>query len=703
MSIDKRDSTNLDVFSGKLDFGVYVGRITSVLDTLYMGRLEVAIIGPGVPGNDDSKAEVITVHYVSPFYGVSSIKFEGANPGNYEDVQKSYGFWMIPPDIGTKVLVIKAKGFSHGWWIGCIQDEYQNHMVPGIAASSNVIVSNEQALKYGTTYLPVAEFSKTTDKKGSLDPNKQLKPVHPFADRLLAQGLLLDNIRGVTSSNARRETPSAVFGISTPGPLDPNGKKVPIGYKGAKFNVPITRLGGTQFVMDDGDIFGENELVRLRTRTGHQILLHNSSDLIYIANAAGTAWIEMTGNGKIDIYAADSVSIHSEADFNFRADRDINLEAGRNINLKSIQDTHIETVNDFSILVTGDGKISVKGNFDKMVNQDYKLSVTKDINLATGGIARLSAEDGIDLLSEGSIKQSTGGSFHFGSTGDFFVTGNEIHLNGPAAESATAAKLASTVQPLEVFSLPNRSTESGWANGNCYYAGTIDSFMQRVPTHEPWDQHENINFYKFNSEATDIKVAVTNAAKEKKVSVSNPQTNTAPTSQIPVDWTKDEPFIEKIKEISNKFGCQPVDLLACMAFETGETFSPSKKNKSNGATGLIQFTDTTATGLGTSLNNLAAMTRAQQCEWVDKALSQTKLSKIKNPPISDLYMAILRPIAIGTSNDQILFSAGSKAYSGNANLDVDKKGYVTKSDATAKVIAKIPYVNSQLKKAGITL
>lgn len=41
-----------------------------------------------------------------------------------------------------------------------------------------------------------------------------------------------------------------------------------------------------------------NELFRIRTRTGHQILLHNSEDLVYIANANGTAWIEMTAYAK---------------------------------------------------------------------------------------------------------------------------------------------------------------------------------------------------------------------------------------------------------------------------------------------------------------------------------------------------------------------------------------------------------------------
>ena len=44
---------------------------------------------------------------------------------------------------------------------------------------------------------------------------------------------------------------------------------------------------------EGGMLQDPNELVRLRTRTGHQILLHNTEDLIYIANARGTSWIGM--------------------------------------------------------------------------------------------------------------------------------------------------------------------------------------------------------------------------------------------------------------------------------------------------------------------------------------------------------------------------------------------------------------------------
>ena len=688
------------VYSGQLPKpGTYIGRITNYQDPTYMGNLEVAI-ERGNPNSSETPGQSYPVVYVSPFYGITGLQFEGNNPGNYDDVQKSYGFWMVPPDIGTRILVMFVEGHPYGYWIGCLPDQFQNYMIPGIAASQDVYLTGEQALKYGTKNLPVAEFLKKAIKP-NLSPNRQRKPIHPFADRLLAQGLLLDNIRGVTSSSARRELPSGVFGISTPGPIDKNGPKGQVGQE-TKARIPVSRLGGSQFVMDDGDLTGQNELVRIRTRTGHQILLHNSSDLIYIANGAGTAWFEMTGNGKIDIYAADSISIHSEADFNFRADRDINIEAGRNINVKSYGKMQLESSNDLQILVLGNGQLSVKGQYDQVVNEKFYLSVTEDMHVLSGGTAFISGEDGIDMLSEGSIKQSTGGNFEFGAAGNLIATATEIHLNGPAAEAASPAGVAKVVTPLSMFALPNRSVDAGWANGNFYKAGTIASIMQRVPTHEPWDQHENINSAKYSAEATDIEVVQTATAQSGEVPVANAPIKSAPASEVPEDWTQDAAFIERIKTLSKSIGCAPVNMLACMAFETGRTFKPDKRN-SIGATGLIQFIPRTAEDLGTTTNELAALTRAQQCDWVEKYFKKGPLRKVPAPSLEDLYMAILWPVAVGKSNAYIIFKAGTKQYSQNNGLDIGKKGYITKHDAATKVREQLPYVTKQLTKAGITL
>ena len=110
----------------------------------------------------------------------------------------------------------------------------------------------------------------------------------------------------------------------------------------------------------------QNELIRLKTRTGHQILMHNSEDLIYIGNARGTTWIELTSNGKIDIYAKDSVSVHTENDYNVTADRDINFIAGRDINFTAGKDIRLNAGLDFD-LKTGN-RIRQTCEFDWEIN-----------------------------------------------------------------------------------------------------------------------------------------------------------------------------------------------------------------------------------------------------------------------------------------------------------------------------------------------
>ena len=338
------------------DAGPFLARVISHQDSSFMGTLQVELLRP--IGNNSGSSELRTVSYLSPFYGVTGARYIGQDPNDYNQTQKSYGMWMVPPDVGTTVMVIFIQGdVKRGFWIGCVPDENMNFMVPGIAATEQVVEGGNRA--------PVAEYNKKLNNSNA-DPTTYTKPRHPLYDKLVTQGLDQDDTRGITTSSSRREAPSMVFGISTPGPVDkrPGATKGPIGQAESRIpNAFVSRLGGATFVMDDGDsaflrkkpageappeyaaieqnetggdvTIPHNELVRIRTRTGHQILLHNSEDLIYIGNAKGTSWIELTSNGKIDIYAKDSISVHSENDINFTADRDINFTAKRNFNLNS--------------------------------------------------------------------------------------------------------------------------------------------------------------------------------------------------------------------------------------------------------------------------------------------------------------------------------------------------------------------------------
>ena len=386
--------------------GPFLAKVVSHLDPAYMGSLEVQLIHES--GNDeDREGQLRVVKHLNPFYGTTSMEFVGDSPDTHDETQKSYGMWFVPPDVGTIVACIFIGGDTRkGYWFGCVQDEDINFEVPGYAATSYVVDDSRKTDKEKER-VPVSEYNKIIHPEVQSDTTKKLKPEHPIAKALEDQGLLKDDIRGITTSSGRREVPSMCFGISTPGPTDKSGKQGKVGKWEHKVAAAfVSRLGGSSFVMDDGDDKWErktlptdgppeyvsveagetalrdrphNELIRLRTRTGHQILLHNSEDLIYIGNSRGTAWLEITSDGKIDIFADDSISIRTKQDFNFYCDRDFNLEVGRNFNVKVHGEHHTEVLKDNILIVGQDQKIHIKNRKDETVDEEYRQTVNGEV------------------------------------------------------------------------------------------------------------------------------------------------------------------------------------------------------------------------------------------------------------------------------------------------------------------------------------
>lgn len=550
----------------KLSSGPYLAVVSNHLDPTYMGCLEVTILKP-IPGKKETQASNVIVKYCSPFFGNTSAAFEGNTSSDFNDVQKSYGFWMVPPDVGATVMVMFIDGdINQGYWFGCVPEIYQNQMTPGIAASKFVAISPADEAKYGTKVLPVAEYHKGSRDMSVPNPDTFTKPIHPFADRLLQQGLLLDNVRGVTSSSARREVPSQVFGISTPGPVDTstNAPRKAVGFnESSSVRIPVSRLGGTQFVMDDGDKDGQNELVRIRTRTGHQILLHNSSDLIYIANSKGTAWVELTSNGKIDIYAEDSISIHSENDFNFRAGRDINLEAGRNINVNANSGIEINCIDRFYLICDNNGKIQISQDLDLQVGDELRSTSGGKTNIISGADMFLNSSAAMNQTATDWKVSASGGTNI--SSPEHRESAGRIEMNGPAANGADVGTTAKIPNKLVKFNLPSRSSSSGWANANFYRDSDIASIMQRVPTHEPWDQHENVNPDQFSPASTNVQVDQPGDMKPGATSGSGSvPTNGSPTSApLSKNAKQNEAYLQSI--LIQAGYTDPIKLAAVMA------------------------------------------------------------------------------------------------------------------------------------------
>ena len=161
----------------------------------------------------------------------------------------------------------------------------------------------------------------------------------------------------------------------------------------------------------------------------------------------------------------------------------------------------------------------------------------------------------------------------------------------------------------------------------------------------------------------------------------------------PIAWgAKVSPmFRDRVRQMAANLGGKATasEYMACMAWESGETFSPAVKNMAgSGAVGLIQFMPATAQALGTSTAALAAMSALDQLHWVERYF-RPFAGKLNS--LADLYMAILWPKAVGAPLDSVLWDKASRSttYRQNAGLDVNGDGRITKREAVAKVQAKL--------------
>jgi uncharacterized protein (DUF2345 family) len=541
--------------------GPYEAIIVNHLDPYNMGTLEVELLKNGSGNNPERTGQLVTCKYLSPFYGVTPSMGTTANDG-YEYTQKSYGFWAVPPDVGTKVLVMFVEdNTNYAYWIGCIQDENMNFMVPDGRASTDLTTPNTPQDLQGIK-LPVGEYNKKTETGTGKDPTRFVKPYNKdFSQILQIQGLISDETRGTTTTSARREVPSGVFGMSTPGPTDkrPGAPTLDTGSEQNKTNYYASRLGGSSIVMDDGDdkllrkghaeeappfyasleageaggdeTIPHNELLRFRTRTGHQILLHNSEDLIYIANSRGTAWIEITSDGKIDIHSQDSISVNSENDLNFTAFRDFNVEAGRNINMKASARyanfankdgrgneagrVQIESKHAFNLDVGTESKITVGASHQLLVGSAIKAEAGAAVNIKSAGATNIDSDAAVNVISTAAMNLQAGANVNITSASSTLVSSGsnislaapgilsgdagEVHWNSGLSGSASAAGPAETPEPvvrLPLISLPQITP-------GVSVPGTYQSILARSPQHEPWPHHENQNPQSFKLEETD--------------------------------------------------------------------------------------------------------------------------------------------------------------------------------------------------------
>jgi hypothetical protein len=439
--------------------GLFEGIVKNNIDPTRNGALEVWIAQLGT-GNEDDPSTWRKVNYCSPFYGVTNQTSSSNGAGGFTNPQ-SYGMWFTPPDIGIKVICFFVGGDPNkGYYFGSISDPGFNHMIPAIGSTSNYVSNNSTQTAYFNQAgkLPVTEIN--AENSGVVNnPNffNLPKPVHSVqAGIYFQQGLINDTERGPISSNAQRESPSTVYGISTPGrpiyaggltsadiqqqlaqnTLDPARTKV------------VGRQGGHTVVLDDGNLAGENNLIRIRTSKGHQIMLNDSENFFYISHSNGQTWIELGQEGTVDVFSTNSINLRSQGDINLHADQDIKMFAGKNFHVFANAEVKLES--------GGVGQLASKGRMTVASTGDIGILATKSV----------------------SIKGSQG---YFGVAGKLGLTGSKVLLNsGGAIPIPPPIPISKTLLDNVLF-----NSTRGWE----VTKDALTSICSRVPCHEPWPYH----------------------------------------------------------------------------------------------------------------------------------------------------------------------------------------------------------------------
>lgn len=442
--------------------GMYVGEVRNSVDSTRSGRVQVWI--EDFAGPDKTNPDLWrTVSPVSPFYGLTNPNVDQATgDGNYVLNQQSYGMWFTPPDVGTKLICFFASGDSnYGYYLGSVVEPGLNHMLPAIGATTNFKLDNSNQSAYfdGAPRLPVVELNVNNQ---ALDENPRFfegkKPVHSVvAAVMLQQGLIKDPVRGPIGSNAQRESPSTVYGISTPGrPIYQGGMsdqdikpRVEADTLQLQDVNVIARRGGHSMVMDDGDLTGQDALVRIRTSKGHQITMSDSGDCFYIIHANGQTWLEFGSEGTVDVYATNSINLRSQGDINMHADRNITMNAKGFFNVKS----------DSAIRLESDNLIQLNAKKSLLVYSDSYVGIKSDGTL--------------------SLKAAKTGTFNGGS--QLSMSAGCIALN--SGDAPDVPKPSNIVK--QNLADVKFETNRGWV----VTPGALQTVVTRAPTHEPYPYH----------------------------------------------------------------------------------------------------------------------------------------------------------------------------------------------------------------------
>jgi hypothetical protein len=348
-------------------FGMMEGVVVDTNDPQQMGRVKIWV--PAIDGELFEIQDLPWATYMSPLAGQTRDYPAGPESRKTSGFM-SYGMWTPPKNGALVVVGFLYNDANRRVYLGSYFRDHGNRSLPTGRNRSDLA-----STPVSDTFEPVEP--QTTNLKAQ------------FQDKLTAPEARTRGAyeRAVAQDKTEKDgTEGYQLDLIEPA----SAKKEPL-YDPQTYT--WTTPGRHSIIMQDHPDTGR---MRLKTAAGHQVILDDANERIYVSTAKGNTWLELDQDGRVHLYGADSISISTGGDFNVTAVGDLNLNAGGNVGIQA----------GAAMRIAGCAKTSVSGN-------------------------------GLNLESAAEFSLKAGG--------DMKATAPNIHLNGPGADAAECPEAPSVI------------------------------------------------------------------------------------------------------------------------------------------------------------------------------------------------------------------------------------------------------------------
>jgi len=429
--------------------GLTIGIVRDNDDPQQMGRLKVYV--PSLDSRYYKTEDLPWALYVTPFGGSVTDMTVGRAGDSLPNIS-SYGMWAVPKN-GAHVIVGCLDGdIQARFWIGCIYTAELNRTMP-------------QALNDPGSKDLKTEIQKSgeNDVEPLKDPLKSKKIPH-YEKNLSEAGLGPKDPNFPTRGYERSVAYPLNRSKSKPS-SDGYADKPSGGGKDSQI-FSITSPGHHFITMSD---VSDHCRMRFKTTEGHQIILDDTNERIYISTAKGRNWVEIDEDGRIMIFAKDEINIRSEDDINIKSEKNINMRAKKKINLHSEdeeiniqakQHINIKSTDDkisldskegFNVKVQ-DGPIKIDSEKDiDVTSNDGKITIfsKKEFGIRSDEDVKITAKEAIQLRSKVN-KLTVDTSFFITAPANIIISNKILTGPTPHAEAAERAEKGEDVDDLNV-------------------------------------------------------------------------------------------------------------------------------------------------------------------------------------------------------------------------------------------------------------